>query len=84
VDRYVAEQPREGPESLYEQLSHREKEVLKLLAEGRSNREIAELLTLSAKTVMAHRSNIMEKLDIHNRTELVKFAIRVGLVDVGV
>jgi len=55
--------------------------VLKLLAEGRSNREIAELLSLSAKTVMAHRANIMEKLDIHNRTELVKFAIRVGLVD---
>jgi DNA-binding NarL/FixJ family response regulator len=83
VDRYVAELAREGPESLYEQLSNREREVLKLLAEGRSNREIAELLTLSAKTVMAHRANIMEKLDIHNRTELVKFAIRVGLVDVG-
>ncbi len=82
VDRYVAEQAREGPESLYEQLSDREKEVLKLLAEGRSNREIAELLSLSAKTVMAHRANIMEKLDVHNRTDLVKFAIRVGLVDV--
>ena len=81
VDRYVAERAGEGPESLYEQLSDREKEVLKLLAEGRSNREIAELLSLSAKTVMAHRANIMEKLDIHNRTELVKFAIRVGLVD---
>jgi DNA-binding NarL/FixJ family response regulator len=82
VDRYVAERAREEPESSYEQLSGREKEVLKLLAEGHSNRDIAELLSLSAKTVMAHRANIMEKLDIHNRTELVKFAIRVGLVDV--
>ena len=82
VDRYLSERAGEGPESSYEQLTDREKEVLKLLAEGRSNREIAELLTLSAKTVMAHRANIMEKLDIHNRTELVKFAIRVGLVDV--
>jgi DNA-binding NarL/FixJ family response regulator len=54
-----------------------------LLAEGHSNREIAELLRLSAKTITSHRAKIMEKLDIHNRTELVKFAIRAGLVDVG-
>ena len=47
--------------------------------EGRSNSEIADLLCLSVKTVMSHRANIMEKLDIHNRTDLVKFAIRAGL-----
>jgi DNA-binding NarL/FixJ family response regulator len=65
-----------------DELSDRETEVLKLLAEGSTNREIAELLCLSVKTVTSHRSSIMEKLDIHNRTELVKYAIRAGLVDV--
>jgi DNA-binding NarL/FixJ family response regulator len=83
VDRYLGEGEGDEGERRLDQLSDREKEVLKLLAEGRSNREIAELLRLSVKTVMSHRSNIMEKLDIHNRTELVRFAIRAGLVDVG-
>ncbi len=83
VERYLHREGEEGPESRYDQLTDREKEILKLLAEGRSNKEIAELLCLSVKTVMGHRANIMEKLDLHNRTELVKFAIRIGLVDVG-
>jgi len=77
IDRYV-QQPLE--EEGHPRLTGREKEVLRLLAEGKSNKEIAELLYLSIKTVMAHRSNIMEKLDIHSRTELVKYAIRQGLV----
>jgi len=59
----------------YDLLSDREKQVLKLIAEGRSNQEIADLLTLSVKTVMAHRASLMEKLDLHSRTDLVKFAI---------
>jgi DNA-binding NarL/FixJ family response regulator len=79
IDRYLQEGPESEPEHQFEQLSDREKEVLKLLAEGRSNSEIAELLCLSVKTVMSHRASIMEKLDIHNRTDLVKFAIRAGL-----
>jgi len=83
VDRYLGEGEEDEGERRLDQLSDREKEVLKLLAEGRSNREIAELLRLSVKTVMSHRASIMEKLDIHNRTELVKFAIRAGLIDVG-
>lgn len=83
VERYLQLKGGERPEPHYDQLSDREKEILKLLAEGRSNKEIAELLCLSVKTVMSHRANIMEKLDLHNRTELVKFAIRIGLVDVG-
>ena len=65
-----------------DELSDREKEVLKLLGEGRSNRQIGDLLCLSVKTVMGHRASIMEKLDIHNHADLVKFAIRAGLVDV--
>lgn len=63
-------------------LTEREKEVLRLVAEGKSNKEIAELLCLSVKTVMAHRTNIMEKLDLHSRTELVKYAIRQGIISI--
>jgi DNA-binding NarL/FixJ family response regulator len=70
------------PSDSYESLSDREKQVLRLAAEGRTNREIAQLLVLSVKTVMGHRANLMEKLGIHNRTELVKYAIRHGLVEV--
>lgn len=65
---------------LYEKLSDREKQVLKLLAEGYTMQQIADMLILSIKTVMTHRTNIMEKLGIHNRTELIKYAIREGLV----
>src|SRR3989304_3976927 len=60
VDRYLRSEDGEQPESLYDRLTDREKEILKLLAEGRSNREIAELLCLSVKTVMGHRANLME------------------------
>ncbi len=62
-----------------DRLSEREKEVLKLIAEGLSSNEIAQKLFISVKTVLGHRTNIMEKLDIHNRTELVKYAIRRGI-----
>lgn len=62
-------------------LSHREKEILKLIAEGRQNSEIASLLRISVKTVKVHRLNIMNKLDIHNVTELVKYAIKNGLIE---
>ena len=79
IERYLKEGETSDTELRFDQLSDREKEVLKLLAEGRSNSEIADLLCLSVKTVMSHRANIMEKLDIHNRTDLVKFAIRAGL-----
>jgi DNA-binding NarL/FixJ family response regulator len=65
-----------------DRLTPREREVLKLVAEGRSNREIAELLAVSVKTVLGHRTNAMEKLDIHNRTDLIKYAIRAGLISV--
>lgn len=61
-------------------LTPRESEVLKLIAEGYSNQEIASLLCLSRKTVETHRSNIMDKLQIHRVTGLVKYAIRHGLI----
>ena len=61
-------------------LTPREQEVLTLLADGESNAEIAEKLSISPKTVSRHRENIMQKLNLHSRTELVKYAIRKGII----
>ncbi len=63
-----------------EPLTAREREVLKLIAEGHTNQEIAEQLGLSRKTVDSHRANAMRKLDLHDVTEVVKYAIRTGLI----
>ena len=67
----------------YETLTDREKQVLKLVAEGLSNKEVAEALGISVKTAMTHREHVMEKLGLHNRTELVRFAIKRGVIRVG-
>jgi DNA-binding NarL/FixJ family response regulator len=66
----------------YESLTDREKQVLKLVAEGKSNKEIAELLGISVKTAMSHRERMMEKLGAHSRTDLIRFAIRRGIIRV--
>jgi len=66
----------------YEALTDREKQVLKLVAEGKSNKEVAELLGISVKTAMSHREHVMEKLAVHNRTELIRFAIKRGVIRV--
>jgi two-component system response regulator NreC len=65
----------------YDGLTPREREVLKLIAEGHSNRDIAERLVISVNTVEVHRARLMRKLDLHKRAELVKYAIRSGLID---
>jgi DNA-binding NarL/FixJ family response regulator len=83
LDRYLGEASEAEEERRLDLITDREKEVLKLLAEGKSNREIAELLCLSEKTIMSHRASLMNKLDIHNRTGLVKFAIMAGLTTAG-
>jgi DNA-binding NarL/FixJ family response regulator len=62
-------------------LTSREREVLQLIAEGKTNKEIATSLTLSVYTVEAHRGRLMEKLNLHSTGELVRFAVRSGLVD---
>ena len=67
--------------SASDRLTDREREVLRLIAEGRTNQEIADTLVLSVNTVQVHRAHIMEKLNLHNRTELVKYAIKKGLID---
>ncbi len=65
----------------YGGLSPREREVLTLVAEGKTNQEIAADLFLSVNTVQTHRAHIMEKLNLHNRTDLIKYAIQKGLID---
>lgn len=60
--------------------TEREREVLQLVAEGKTNKEIADILTVSIKTVQTHRAHIMEKLDAHDRTDLVRYAMRKGII----
>lgn len=67
-------------EEPYDRLTAREREVLRLIAEGYTSREIAEMLSISIKTVLGYRVKIMGKLDIHNHTELIKYAMRRGIV----
>ena len=64
----------------YERLTDREKQVLKLVAEGRSNKDVATCLGISVKTAMSHREHVMEKLRAHNRTDLIRFALRHGVI----
>jgi len=65
----------------YERLTEREREILMLIAEGYSSRQIADQLYLTVKTVLNHRRNIMDKLGIGNPAQLIKYAIKIGLVD---
>jgi DNA-binding NarL/FixJ family response regulator len=69
-----------GAAGVYEALTHREREVLKLVAEGKSNKFIAEFLNLSIKTVEKHRTSLMSKLDLHNASALTAYAMDKGLV----
>jgi two-component system response regulator NreC len=78
---YLA-QPTQGAPSRYDRLSLREKEVLRLVVESKTTREIADILHLSSKTVEKHRANMMNKLKLHNLSELIKYAIRKGLIEV--
>lgn len=64
----------------YEALTDREKQVLKLVAEGRSNKDVATVLGVSVKTAMSHREHVMQKLGVHSRTDLIRFALRRGVI----
>ena len=63
-------------------LTRREREILQLIAEGHTNKQIAEILCISIKTVQAHRSNLMNKLDLHDKAELVKYAIQKKIIEI--
>jgi two-component system response regulator NreC len=80
VKDYLSQTPPGRSEDTLDGLTAREQEVLALLADGDSNAEIADKLSISPKTVARHRENIMGKLNMHSRTELVKYAIRKGII----
>jgi DNA-binding NarL/FixJ family response regulator len=79
--RDYLERAQDGEESPKDPLTARELEVVKLIAEGHTSEEIAEMLVISRKTVDRHRANILEKLEMRNRVELTRYAIRRGLVE---
>ena len=72
--------PQRGGGDPYEALTDREKQVFHLVAEGKSNKEVADVLGISVKTAMSHREHVMEKLHLHNRTELVRLALKLGVI----
>ncbi|MEW6376971.1 MAG: response regulator transcription factor [Thermodesulfobacteriota bacterium] len=79
IDEYIRKAEIGGKRGVDDLLSSREREVLKLIAEGHSTPRIANLLCISRKTVEAHKTHIMEKLNIHDKVGLIKYAIRMGL-----
>jgi two-component system response regulator NreC len=79
LDGYLRNRPNEAVDR-YDQLSEREREVFQLVAEGYSNKEIAEILSISPTTVETHRSRLLHKLDLHSTAEVVLYAVRRGVI----
>lgn len=77
---YISRLQQRGLEDRYDLLSDREREVLQMIAEGRSNKEVANLLNISLTTVETHRAHILQKLDIHSVPELILYAVRKGII----
>lgn len=82
INGYLGTGNASGTSSVWDSLTHREREVLKLVAEGHPNKFIANYFSLSVKTVEKHRSNLMKKLDMHNASTLTAYAIEKGLVEI--
>ncbi len=80
LDDYVRRLAEKGIADRYESLSEREREIFQLIAEGYSNKETADVLSVSPSTVETHRAHILEKLDVHNTAELVLYAVRRGVI----
>ena len=80
VEDYVRQLKARGLTDSFHLLTAREREVLQLLAEGRSNKDVAALLDLSLSTVETHRGNLMQKLNLHNTAEIVLYAVRKGMI----
>ena len=80
IETYIQRERDASIDDPYETLTNREREVLQMVVEGNSSTEIAERLTISARTVETHRSNLMRKLSLGNQTELIRFAIRKGIL----
>jgi DNA-binding NarL/FixJ family response regulator len=82
VDLVTTGRSLDDPRDDYDRLTAREKQVFILLAEGKTSREISKYLTISLKTAMTHRAHVMEKLNMHSRTELVRYAVRKAILPV--
>lgn len=80
LDDYVRHLAEKGIVDRYDSLTEREREIFQLIAEGHSNKEIADLLSVSPATVETHRAHILQKLDVHNTAELVLYAVRRGVI----
>jgi two-component system, NarL family, response regulator NreC len=80
LDDYVRKLKRSGTEDAYDLLTPREREILQLIAEGKSNKDVANLLNLSVYTVESHRSNLMEKLNLKGVPELILYSVRKGII----
>jgi DNA-binding NarL/FixJ family response regulator len=80
INGYLNRSASKQPSRSWDMLTVRERQIIKLIAEGKKNREIAEFLSLSLKTVEKHRTNLMKKLDLHSASALTKYAIDNGLV----
>ena len=80
LEDYMRKLQRTGAEDSYELLSPREREILQLVAEGKSSKEIAALLNLSVYTVETHRAHVMQKLNVHGIPELILYAVRKGII----
>ncbi len=81
IEAYIQKTETEAVLDSYETLTTREREVLQLAAEGHTNNDIAERLCISPRTVETHRANMMRKLDLHNQTELIRFAFQRGILE---
>jgi two-component system response regulator NreC len=80
LDDYVRHLSQKGVVDRYAALSEREREIFQLIAEGHSNKEIAEIIAVSPSTVETHRAHIFQKLDVHNTAQLVLYAVRRGVI----
>src|SRR3989475_756861 len=80
LEEHLQELKAKGLQDSFDLLTNREKEILQLLSEGRSNKEVANLLNLSTLTIETHRSNLMQKLNLHNTAEIVLYAVRKKII----
>jgi two-component system, NarL family, response regulator NreC len=80
LEDYVRQLQQNGEEDSYELLTTREREILQLVAEGKANKEVADLLNLSPYTVETHRSHILQKLGLHSTADLILYAVRKGII----
>jgi RNA polymerase sigma factor (sigma-70 family) len=80
LEDYMRQLQQRGLQDSYDLLTEREKEILQLVAEGKSNKDVAAILNLSTNTVETHRTRIMQKLDLHSTADIVLYAVRKGII----